>query len=104
MYLTFEKSIRSLQIEVLCHLNFRLCKCGAPWAVYPFAYAHRASGKLIEARKQEARSRLIHPPPPRRGHFLLVDGGSGMLRLVLDEHRLDRLSSGEQKRDAFAAN
>jgi hypothetical protein len=55
-------------------------------------YAHRANGKPSEARKQEVRSRLIHPSSWKS----FVDGGSGMLRLALAEHRLDRLSSGEQ--------
>jgi hypothetical protein len=87
-------SIRGLQVEDLCHLNFRLCKRGASWAVRSFAYiyiyiyAHRANVH----RKQEGRSRLIHPSSCKS----FVDGDSGMLRLALAEYRLDRPSSGEQ--------
>ena len=92
MYLTFWKSIRSLQMEVLSHLNFRLCNRGASWAVRSFAYAHRANVKGSEARKQEGRSRLIHPSPWKS----FVDGRYGMLRLTLGEYRLDQLSSREQ--------
>ena len=92
MYLTFWKSIRSLQMEVVCHINFRLCNRGASWAVHSFAYAHRANVKGSEARKQEGRSRLIHPSSWKS----FVDGSYGMRRLTLGEYRLDRLSSGDQ--------
>jgi hypothetical protein len=85
-------SIRGLQVEGLCHLNFRLCKRGASWAVRSFAYAHRANVELSEARKQEGRSRLIHPSSWK----YFVDGSSGMPWLTLGEYRLDRFSSGEQ--------
>jgi hypothetical protein len=85
-------SIRGLQIKDFCHLNFRLCKRGASWAVRSFAYAHRANVKGSEARKQEGRSRLIHPSSWKS----FVDGSYGMLRLALGAYRLDPLSSGEQ--------